>query len=129
MSHRTSKVGPIRERAKRFPETQLSIRIGLLLSLAAVVACNNPDKTDRDGDGFVTSADCDDSDAAIHPDAEEICDAVDNNCNDEVDEGVLLEFFIDSDSDGYGKGEPTLACQAPGAPFLTLKDAKFVFPA
>jgi hypothetical protein len=99
---------------KEKPGDSMCIRIGLLLSLAVLVACNNPEKTDLDGDGFVTSEDCDDSDAAINPDAEEICDSVDNNCNDEVDEGVLLEFFIDSDSDGYGKGEPTLACQAPG---------------
>ena len=59
---------------------------------------------DGDGDGFgdlgVTTAacavpsgyssdssDCDDGEADTNPDAEEVCDDVDNNCDDEIDEG------------------------------------------
>ncbi len=38
-------------------------------------------------DGFVEdNLDCDDSDPAIHPLAEEVCDDVDNNCDGRVDE-------------------------------------------
>jgi hypothetical protein len=92
----------------------MTTRALLLLSLATLVACSDPGLGDLDGDGFDVSVDCDDQDADIHPDAEEVCDEVDNNCNDEVDEGALVEFFIDSDHDGYGTGDAALACVAPG---------------
>lgn len=35
----------------------------------------------------LVAGDCDDTNAAINPDAEEICDQVDNNCNGQKDEG------------------------------------------
>ncbi len=75
---------------------------------------------DEDGDGFgdpdtgqerciqpsgtVTIAgDCDDADPDINPDALEICDAIDNNCNGSIDEDLpIITYFIDSDGDGYG---------------------------
>ena len=72
---------------------------------------------DLDGDGYGDDAsayeacsstdpmqggDCDDSTALISPDAEEVCDGLDNNCDGSVDEGVLLTFYGDADADGYG---------------------------
>ena len=67
---------------------------------------------DLDGDGYLNDEDCDDNNAAVHPNASEICDGIDNNCNDEVDEGVLLTFFIDSDGDGFGNENlPVESCQ------------------
>ena len=58
---------------------------------------------DLDGDGWaLAEGDCNDDNAAIHPDADEVCDALDNDCDDQTDEGVLVAWFIDADSDGYG---------------------------
>ena len=38
----------------------------------------------------------------ISPASNEICDEIDNNCNDEVDEDVATTFYADNDTDGYG---------------------------
>ena len=51
---------------------------------------------DADGDGFCAPDDCDLSDAAIHPDAEEVCDEADNDCDGGIDN------LGDFDNDGAG---------------------------
>ena len=43
---------------------------------------------DADGDGSTLPADCDDTDATVHPGATEVCNDRDDNCNGAVDEGV-----------------------------------------
>ena len=70
---------------------------------------------DLDSDGyFVDDGDCDDENATIHPGAAETCDGLDNNCNGEIDEQVMLEIFIDNDGDGFGNSsEAALACEVP----------------
>ena len=51
--------------------------------------------SDQDGDGFTRcGGDCNDTQAAIHPGAIDVCDSIDNDCDGVVDEGV------DADGDG-----------------------------
>ncbi|MEL6343303.1 MAG: MopE-related protein [Myxococcota bacterium] len=55
----------------------------------------NTGATDKDGDGVYAEQDCDDDNADINPNAEEICDGVDNNCDEQIDEG------FDEDADRF----------------------------
>ena len=60
---------------------------------------------DGDGDGYVVGVDCNDSDAAVHPGAIEVCNGLDDDCNGVVDNGVPKGGAeacngIDDDCDG-----------------------------
>jgi MYXO-CTERM domain-containing protein len=64
---------------------------------ASAVACSAPSGHVADG------TDCDDSDVNIHPGAAELCDGVDNDCDEIVDEDVTtVAWYADGDEDGYG---------------------------
>ncbi|MCB9760118.1 MAG: hypothetical protein H6739_09820 [Alphaproteobacteria bacterium] len=94
-------------------------RLSLLLSLL-VVACGDKEPVDSaddsaapvdaDGDGYTEADDCDDADPDVNPGAAEVCDGVDNNCDDAVDEGVLLTLYDDADGDGFG--DPSASLEA-----------------
>jgi hypothetical protein len=71
------------------------------------------ESTDADGDGSPAGVDCDDLDASTFPGAPEVCDERDNDCDGDVDEGVLETFFQDADGDGYGSPFVSIeACEA-----------------
>jgi large repetitive protein len=84
---------------------------------------------DGDGDGFgeveeleaceqpegyaAVSGDCDDGASAAYPEAEEICNGVDDDCDGSVDEALLQVFYLDADGDGFGETEEQDACEQP----------------
>ena len=60
--------------------------------------------------------DCDDEDPTSYPSALELCDELDNNCNDEIDEEAIdqLVWFLDADEDGYGLATSSVtSCTEP----------------
>ncbi len=74
--------------------------------------------SDADRDGFEPPTDCNDRDADIHPDAVELCDGVDNDCDGVVDAGDVPgapTHYRDVDEDGYGSADGGVlqACDPP----------------
>ncbi len=82
--------------------------------------------TDKDNDGYSVeggscgSVDCDDNNADTYPDAQELCDGKDNNCN-----GIFHDNETDKDGDGYfpceGDCDDSNADTYPDAPELCDK--------
>ena len=82
--------------------------------------CNTPYYADTDGDGYgdlsndslacnlpigyvTDSTDCDDTNNLIYPTAEDICNAMDDNCNGLLDEDALFTtWYVDMDEDNFG---------------------------
>jgi hypothetical protein len=60
--------------------------------------------------------DCDDTDALIHAHAAEICDGIDNDCDEDIDEDAVnaLVWFADADGDQHGDSLVSLrSCTLP----------------
>ena len=71
---------------------------------------------DKDGDGTAACEDCDDNDGARHPEATEVCNEVDDDCDGAVDLGAadVVTWSRDDDGDGYTLAADTVeACEAP----------------
>ncbi len=93
---------------------------------------------DSDGDGFgagpatssctalegmtITAGDCDDTDAGAFPGALETCNLVDDDCDGEVDEGVMTEWYLDSDGDGAGDPDHSVVDCAPPSGYVASSD-------
>ena len=72
--------------------------------------------------GYVEdSSDCDDGDNTINPDAIEVCDGVDNNCDGPADDddkaldtSTATTWYFDGDGDSYGNAASSrVACDQP----------------
>jgi hypothetical protein len=89
---------------------------------------------DADQDGFDASVDCDDSDPLVNPDAEEVCDDIDNDCDGFLNNtGTYHVFYRDADGDGFGNplSVVTTTCLIPGYVVLPTDcddQNEFVFP-
>ncbi len=88
---------------------------------------------DTDGDGYGVSiygaklgcaaangwaapdGDCDDANPDVHPNAAELCNEKDDDCDGEVDENTVpVEVYLDEDGDGFGVPDATeLSCNPP----------------
>ena len=63
--------------------------------------------------------DCNDANVTVFPDAAELCNGIDDDCDgaiDEQDASGCKPFFADGDKDGYGAGDAACLCKAT-APF------------
>ena len=84
---------------------------------------------DADGDHVPDYAECDvageppaSEDGDRNAFAEETCNGLDDNCDGQADEGLLVEYYQDLDGDGHGGGEPILSCDPLGDLFTTADD-------
>ncbi|MFT6159912.1 MAG: parallel beta-helix repeat protein [bacterium] len=74
-----------------------------------ILACSRP------SDGANVQGDCDDERSDVNPDEDEVCDAVDNNCNGTIDLDTpdIPSWYVDADGDTWGEsGTGIPACVA-----------------
>ncbi|MBM4381246.1 MAG: putative metal-binding motif-containing protein, partial [Deltaproteobacteria bacterium] len=89
---------------------------------------------DQDGDGYgsvqvgagcalaaegysLQAGDCDDLNSARSPAAAEACNAVDDDCDGTVDDGLPVNtFYVDADGDGFGAAGPSVQDCKPSLP-------------
>ena len=77
----------------------------------------------------VTGGDCNDTSVLTYPGATERCDDEDNDCDDEIDEGVMYTWYADSDGDGYGDVDVAIDACDPGPGYVaTATDCDDVDP-
>lgn len=72
----------------------------------SIVIQQGDDGYEAGRDGYTTRdhSDCDDGNAAINPAATEICDGIDNNCDEVIDADAVDQttWYRDADDDTYG---------------------------
>jgi hypothetical protein len=84
------------------------------------VETGDPAPVDADQDGFDVESDCDDENPGVHPDAMEICNGVDDDCDSTVDDADDAPvWYTDADADGYGDDATAQkSCQPLGDGFV-----------
>jgi len=75
-------------------------------------ACSAPEGTVEEG------TDCDDTDPAISPNAEEICNELDDDCDGDIDEEGGETVYADADGDGWGDEDLSMT-GCPGSGWAT----------
>ncbi|MBD3252719.1 serine hydrolase [Candidatus Pacearchaeota archaeon] len=90
------------------------------LCIGGICELKIPECIDSDADGYNVSegscgvVDCNDSNKNIYPGANELCNYIDDDCDNVVDEGVKKIYYKDDDSDGYGRINDSVEdCFAP----------------
>jgi hypothetical protein len=74
-----------------------------------------------------TAGDCDDADPLVHPDAEELCNGQDDDCDTLIDDAdpdaTGTAWYVDTDADGYGAdASEVYRCAAPEGTVATGGD-------
>ena len=77
-----------------------------------VISCSPP------SNAIAQSGDCNDGDANVNPDADEVCNTIDDDCDgdiDDADSGLINapSWYDDGDSDGWGDTALGTACVQP----------------
>jgi len=85
------------------------------VSRNTTLLADEADCVDVDGDSFCANPDCDDSNAVVYPGAPELCDGLDNDCNDQIDE--------DPSKCLAGAGAVPDGNAVPGVPLTLSRDA------
>lgn len=100
--------------------------LGLFWLLTGISECASPDE---DLDGWTEAdGDCDDNNAAIHPEAIEACDGMDTDCDGILDPSFV--WYSDEDKDGAGDPlHPSSACLAPTGTVGNAEDCNDSDPA
>jgi hypothetical protein len=81
---------------------------------ASVAQCIRPSNSYTAAELTSTTGDCNDAASSIHPNAAEICNGIDEDCDFSIDEGVLITFYADADADGYGNPSSfVMGCSMP----------------
>ena len=84
--------------------------------LSQIEACAPPE-------GYViNNLDCNDLDTNVRPDATELCDELDNDCDGQTDEDIGDPYYVDSDGDGFGSSSFILSCTLPTGYSATSSD-------
>ncbi len=71
---------------------------------------------DLDEDGFAACMECNDANADVNPDAVEVCNGIDDNCDNIIDTDAVDQttWYADADADSYTNPDvETQACEPP----------------